>query len=142
MPTLFLEAIAHAVGKHAIYPLGKTTVQVNMHGVDTKLVDCFVLDHLGPPVDLLIGSDSMELHGLSLEWTCKADLSLDSGATNRAGQSTYQSRTSPQKCWRFQHLSSMLPQNITTAWFSSTVFVRSPSLHSTASRTQLTSPIW
>ena len=57
----------HAVGKHVLYPVGKTTVRVKVHGVDIKLVDCFVLDHLGPPVDLLIGRDSMELHGLSLD---------------------------------------------------------------------------
>ena len=43
------------------------TVQVNMHGIDIKLVDCYVLDQRETPIDLIIGRDPMEQHGLRLD---------------------------------------------------------------------------
>lgn len=60
------DEVIQSVGNHVTQTLGKTTVCVNMHGVNLELTDCLVLHDQESPITLIIGRDAMEKYGLCL----------------------------------------------------------------------------
>ena len=60
------DEVVRAVGNSALPALGRVCLPVNMHGIELQL-DCLVLDSSKCPVELIIGRDAMQQHGLCLD---------------------------------------------------------------------------
>ena len=62
-------AAVHAICGREMHPVGCVDVTVVLHGVPLELENCLVLDSGLAVVDLVIGCDALERHGLRLDVT-------------------------------------------------------------------------